>query len=55
MLMMLAVLYNLVIIIMRCMFDQPQKDYQHICLIIDYLCDWLYLWDMFYSSRLGKP
>lgn len=52
--MMLAVLYNLLIIILRCMFDQPQKDYLTVCLVFDYICDVVYICDMFYSSRQGK-
>lgn len=52
--MMLAVLYNLVSIAMRCVYEQPHSVYLHVFLALDYTCDILYLCDMFYSSRIGK-
>ncbi|WAQ99421.1 CNGA3-like protein [Mya arenaria] len=50
---MLCVLYNLLIIILRCVFPQPHESYLIVFLTIDYFCDVVYLIDMFCTSRIG--
>lgn len=55
MVMMVAVLYNLMIVIMRSVFTQLHiPDFVPIWLCLDYTSDFLYLWDMFIKSRIGK-
>ncbi|KAH3835140.1 cyclic nucleotide-gated cation channel alpha-3-like isoform X2 [Dreissena polymorpha] len=53
MVIMFAVLYNLMIIILRCVFIQPNEQYLVMFITLDYICDTLYLIDMFCKSRLG--
>ena len=55
MIVMFAVLYNILFIILRCVFPQPhKKDILPLWFVLDYLCDCIYLMDMFVKSRIGK-
>ena len=49
-----AVMYNLVIIIARAVFWLLQENYLVFWLVMDYLCDIVYLMDMFVQVRTGK-
>lgn len=50
----LACLYNLVIIIARTVFWKLQDDYLSVWLTLDYLCDAIYLLDIFVQLRTGQ-
>ena len=50
----LAVLYNFVFIIARCSFHQLHKQLSGFWFVMDYLCDAIYLVDMFVQFRTGR-
>lgn len=51
-----AVMYNLIIVITRgCFYDKLQvRDIVHYWFIPDYLFDFIYIFDMYMISRVGK-
>ncbi|KAK7097138.1 hypothetical protein V1264_004157 [Littorina saxatilis] len=49
----LAVLYNIIFIIVRAVFDELQTSYSTLWLVLDYLCDFIYLMDMGFQFRTG--
>jgi len=51
---MFAVLYNLIIIIVRCVFEQPDRDFLRVWLVLDYTSDFIYVFDMLIASRKGE-
>ncbi len=50
----IAVMYNLVLIIARAVFWKLQDGYLVFWIIMDYICDIIYLIDMFVQVRTGK-
>ena len=48
-----AVMYNLIMIIARAVFWKLQEGYLELWLTLDYLCDFIYLLDMFVQFRTG--
>ena len=52
---MIACLYNLVMVIVRAVFDQPHEGWMiALWFPLDYIADFIYLLDMFAKSRIGK-
>ena len=49
-----AVLYNLTLIIARSVFWKLQDKYSVWWFVLDYMCDAIYLMDMFVQLRTGK-
>ena len=49
-----AVLYNLVFIIVRAVFTELQTTYYILWLVLDYLCDFVYIVDMGFQFRTGQ-
>jgi hypothetical protein len=48
-----AVLYNLIIIVARSVFWKLQEKYHIAWFVLDYVCDAIYLMDMFVQLRTG--
>lgn len=49
-----AVMYNLVFVIVRSVFTELQDEYLPLWLVLDYLCDFMYVIDMTIQFRTGK-
>ena len=49
-----AILYNLIIIIARSVFWKLQEDYLYTWLVLDYVCDVIYVMDIFVQLRTGE-
>ena len=55
MIVMFAVLYNTLFIVLRCVFPQPHEpELLPLWFVLDYICDFIYLIDMFIKSRIGE-
>lgn len=49
----MAVLYNIIFIIVRAVFSELQTSYVTVWLVLDYLCDLIYVMDMGIQFRTG--
>ena len=50
----MAVLYNIYLIIARASFVELQTKYQTLWFSLDYICDFIYILDIFVQFRTGK-